>query len=278
MSATPGRGAGAFEVNLDNFTGPFDLLLSLIAKHELDLTEVALGVVTDDFIAHLRAQEVWDLEPASEFLVIGATLLDLKTLRLLPTPETEDAEDLALLEARDLLFARLLQYRAFKDVAHDLSVRHQAASASHPRSVTLEPHLAALLPELAWSIGPQALARIAAAALAPRRAPAVTLTHLHETQVSVVEEAARLSRRLRRRGSATFRELVADAQTTSVMVARFLALLDLYRRGAVGFDQLDPLGDLTIRWLGRAEVACDGGADAPRARRPDAPPIPSPGE
>lgn len=242
----------AFQVRLTNFSGPFDLLLGLIAKHKLDITEVALATVTDDFVAHIRARgDDWDLDQASEFLVVAATLLDLKAARLLPTGRVEDDEDLALLEARDLLVARLLQYRAFKQVAGTFADRMAVEGLRVPRSVPLDPHLVALLPELVLTIGPEQLALLATRAMAPRPAPpGVGLDHLHAPVVSVREQAAVLVGRLRRQRSTTFRALVADADGTVVVVARFLALLELFREGAVGFEQATPLGELTIRWTG----------------------------
>ena len=251
-------GPAPFEVHLENFTGPFDLLLSLIAKHKLDITEVALAQVTDEFIAAVRAAErsdaPWDLGRISEFLVVAATLLDLKAARLLPAGDVEDAEDLEMLEARDLLFARLLQYRAYQQVARGLGERLAAQARSLPRAVALEPQLAALLPELVLSIGPAELAVLAAHALRPREAPpGVDVSHLHAPAVSVREQAAVVADRLRRSGSGTFRSLVADAGTTLVVVVRFLALLELFREGVVAFDQVTPLGELTVRWTGSEE-------------------------
>ena len=240
-----------FEVKLDNFSGPFDLLLSLIAKHKMDVTEVALAVVTDDFIAHLRAQSEWDLSQASEFLVIAATLLDLKASRLLPQAERDDIEDLELLEARDLLFARLLQYRAFKDVAGHVGRELDRMGRSHARSVRLEPRFAALLPELIMQVTPEQLAVLAAGALAPKdEPPGVDLAHLHSSVISVREQAHVITAHLRRRHVLTFRDLVADAGALNVVVARFLALLELYREAAVSFDQVSALGELTVRWTG----------------------------
>jgi segregation and condensation protein A len=247
-----GRGRSApFEVHLDVFQGPFDLLLGLIGKHKLDITEVALARVTDEFIAHIRSNGTeWDLGQASEFLVVAATLLDLKAARLLPSASVEDEEDLALLEARDLLFARLLQYRAFKQVADVMAGRIAEASRRHARSVSLEAHFASLLPELVMSITPEQLAMIAARALTPRPIPTVGLEHLHAPAVSVREQAAVIVGRLRRQRSLTFRTLTTDADTTLVVVARFLALLELFRDGSVTFEQVTPLGELTIRWTG----------------------------
>lgn len=259
----PGR-PGGFEVHLDNFEGPFDLLLGLISKHKLDVTEIALATVTDEFIAWIRERgEDWDLGEASEFLLVAATLLDLKAARLLPVAEVEDDEDLALLEARDLLFARLLQYRAFKDVAATLVERMSAEARQVPRAVGLEPRFADLLPELVLGITPEQLAMIAARALQPKPEPTIGLDHLHAPPVSVREQAALIVDRLRRTRSASFRVLVADADATIVVVARFLALLELFREGAVAFDQAAPLGDLTIRWTGAedGDVAVDGDFD-----------------
>jgi len=251
-----------FKVHLENFAGPFDLLLSLITKHKLDITEVALASVTDEFIAYIRAAETadgtWDLSQASEFLVVAATLLDLKAARLLPAGDVEDAEDIELLEARDLLFARLMQYRAFKEVAAWLAERLASEGRRFPRAVALEPQVAALLPELIWQIGPNELAIFAAHAMSTKHLPAtVDTSHLYATKVSVREEAAILVHRLRRGRSASFRSLVADAGSTLVVVARFLAVLELFREGAVSFDQVTPLGDLTVRWTG----ADDGDVD-----------------
>jgi segregation and condensation protein A len=253
----PGRAAG-FEVHLDNFDGPFDLLLGLISKHKLDVTEIALAKVTDDFVAWIRAAGTeWDLDETSEFLVVAATLLDLKAARLLPAAEVEDDEDLALLEARDLLFARLLQYRAFKDVAATFAARIGEEARRVPRAVPVEPRFARLLPELVLGVTPEQLAMIAARAMQPKPPPTVGLEHLHAPAVSVREQAALLVDRLRRTRSASFRVLIADAGETLVIVARFLALLELFREGAVAFDQAAPLSDLTVRWTGADDGAVD---------------------
>lgn len=257
----PGRPTG-FQVHLDNFEGPFDLLLGLISKHKLDVTEVSLAAVTDEFIAWIRSQgEDWELGEASEFLLVAATLLDLKAARLLPAAEVEDDEDLALLEARDLLFARLLQYRAFKDVAATFAERIAVEGRRVPRAVGIEPHFATLLPELVLGITPEQLAMIAARALRPRPVPTVGLEHLHAPPVSVREQAALIVDRLRRTRSASFRVLVADADETIVVVARFLALLELFREGAVAFDQAAPLAELTVRWTGAEDGAVEVDGD-----------------
>lgn len=249
----PGQASGGFTVVLDNFEGPFDLLLQLIGRHKLDVTEVALSRVTDEFIAHVKAGgEVWDLEQTSSFLLVAATLLDLKAARLLPQGEVADEEDLALLEARDLLFARLLQYRAFKLVSASFAERMADQARRFARPGGLEPRFAGLLPEVRIVADPEQLARIAARALTPERPPEVSLEHLHGSTVSVREQAQLVADRLRRQGTLTFRALTGDADRITT-VARFLALLELYRNRAIAFEQLTPLGELTIRWTGEAE-------------------------
>jgi len=253
----PGSSSG-FHVRLDVFEGPFDLLLGLIAKHKLDVTEVALGVVTDEFIAYIKAAgEEWDLEQTTHFLVVAATLLDLKTARLLPSAEVEDEDDLALLEARDLLFARLLQYRAFKTAAAELARIMAEAGRSYPRAVGLEPQFASLLPEVLLGIGADGLAALAAKALAPKDVPQIATGHIHAPPVSVKEQAALLVDRLRRVRTASFRGLVGDAADTMTVIARFLALLELFREGAVAFDQVQPLAELTVRWTGSDDGELD---------------------
>ncbi len=256
---------GGFTVNLDNFTGPFDLLLQLISRRKLDVTEVALSQVTDEFIAHLKAakdQPVtargswWDLDQSSSFIVIAATLLDLKAARLLPAGEVDDADDLALLEARDLLFARLLAYRAFKTVSAWFGETLNTQAQRHPHPGGLEERFAKLLPEVELGDFADLIAVYAGRALAPVEPPAVSLEHLHVPLVSVREQADLIMNRLRTHGSLTFRALAAGAEKL-VVVARFLALLELFRESAVAFEQLSPLGELTIRWLGN-DVDADG--------------------
>ncbi|MBC9823502.1 ScpA family protein [Terrabacter sp. MAHUQ-38] len=265
---TPGgiitrRAATPFEVHLDVFSGPFDLLLGLISKHKLDITEVALAKVTDEFVAHIKAAQAadsdWDLGQASEFLLIAATLLDLKASRLLPQSGPQDDEDLALIEARDLLFARLLQYRAYKQIAATFRERMATAGRITPRQAGLEPEFASLLPELVIAVTPEQFAMIAARAMTPKIPPSVGLDHLHAPQVSVREQAAIIVERLRSRGQVSFRSLVADADSTLVIVARFLALLELFKEAAIAFEQAEALGELDIRWTGAeaGDIAID---------------------
>ncbi|MGW5002119.1 segregation/condensation protein A [Streptomyces hydrogenans] len=248
----PAVGGGRFTVRLANFEGPFDLLLQLITKHKLDVTEVALSQVTDEFMAHLRGLGPdGDLDQTTEFLVVAATLLDLKTARLLPAAEVEDEADLALLEARDLLFARLLQYRAYKRIAEIFAERWEAEGRRHPRTVGLEPHHAELLPEVVLTIGAEGLARLAVKAMAPKAAPQVYVDHIHAPLVSVREQAGIVAALLREHGTLDFRELVEDAAgDTLTVVARFLALLELYREKAVALDQEEALGRLAVSWIG----------------------------
>ncbi|OEJ98312.1 chromosome segregation protein ScpA [Streptomyces thermolilacinus SPC6] len=243
--------SGRFTVRLANFEGPFDLLLELITKHRLDVTEVALSRVTDEFMAYIRAMGPdWDLDQTTEFLVVAATLLDLKAARLLPAAEVEDEADLALLEARDVLFARLLQYRAYKQVAAVFSDRLDDEGRRYPRTVGLEPHHAELLPDVVLGIGPEGFARLAVRAMRPKPEPRVYVDHIHAPLVSVREQADVVVALLRERGEARFSELARDAPDTLTVVARFLALLELYRDRAVALDQDDPLGELTVRWTG----------------------------
>lgn len=278
-AADPPRGAGAFEVHLDVFEGPFDLLLGLISKHKLDITEVALSKVTDEFIAYIRLMSSggttprtprtprcmpgekpiisgmrgsggWDLDQVSYFLVVAATLLDLKAARLLPSGEVEDEEDLALLEARDLLFARLLQYRAYKEAAAVFAGRMAAAARRFPRRVPMEPRFAALLPEVLLTIGPREFAALAARALTPRQPPTVSVDHIHAAFVSIREQAVLIAGRLRHLRRASFRQLSSGAAGNYEVVASFLALLELYREDVVAFEQVAPLGELYVTWTG----------------------------
>ncbi|MCX4583127.1 ScpA family protein [Streptomyces sp. NBC_01481] len=251
VSHAPVVDDGRFKVRLANFEGPFDLLLQLISKHKMDVTEVALSKVTDEFMVHIRAMgNDWDLDQTTEFLVVAATLLDLKAARLLPTAEVEDEADLALLEARDLLFARLLQYRAYKQIAEIFSGRLEDESRRYPRTVGLEPHHAELLPEVVISIGAEGFAKLAVKAMQPRPKPQVYVDHIHAPLVSVREQAEIVVARLREAGQVSFRELAADAPDTLTVVARFLALLELYREKAVVLEQEDALGELMVRWTG----------------------------
>ena len=273
--APPGTGEDTgFAVHLDNFEGPFDLLLSLISKHKLDITEIALSQVTDEFIGYVKTLgPEADLEQTTSFLLVASTLLDLKAARLLPQGDVEDEEDLALLEARDLLFARLLQYKAFKQIAGVLEERFAAETKRHPRAVGLEERFATLLPEVLIGIGLDQFAQLAAKALEPKPVLELSLQHIHAAQVSVREQAALVVDRLRRSGTMTFRALCGDSPDRLTTVARFLALLELFREGAVGFDQVTPLGELTVRWTGAedGDIEIDDEFDRPPGEDDEAP-------
>ena len=256
QSISEGRVAG-FSVHLENFDGPFDLLLQLISRHRMDITDVAIATVTDEFISYIRELEKteagWKLDHASEFVVVAATLLDLKAARLLPSGQIDDEEDLALLEARDLLFARLLQYRAFKEIASILSERILEQEKTFARSVSLDPVFAALLPEVLIGVTPERFAAIANRVLTPKTAPTLSVEHLHLPLVSVAAEALGVVSALRRHKTMSFRALVSDVANTLVVVARFLALLELFKEGSVRFEQVVALGELQITWVGSVE-------------------------
>ena len=244
-----------FRVSLEVFDGPFDLLLNLIGKHELDITEVSLSLVTDEFISYLatfEGQGIAELDRASEFLVVAATLLDLKIASLLPQGEAVDAEDIALLEARDLLFARLLQYRAFKQASAWFRTQLAAEESRHPRLVPLDAKYRERTPELVWTLSLADFTAIAALACAPREIPTIGLDHLHAPLVSIREQAAIIVSSLRSGGARSFRELIAGVTERGVIVARFLAILELYRRAAVTFEQAEPLGELLVQWTGES--------------------------
>ncbi|GAA4182186.1 segregation and condensation protein A [Gryllotalpicola koreensis] len=239
----------SFRVALENFEGPFDLLLSLIGKHELDITEIALSRVTDEFISYLRGIDLAEeLDQASEFLVVAATLLDLKVAGLLPQGELVDAEDVALLEARDLLFARLLQYRAFKEASAWFDERLVRESGRHPRTVRLDEKYRARTPELVWTLSADDFAALALLAFTPKEIPVVGLDHLHAPLISIREQAATVVALLRDGAPRSFRELIAGVEVKGVIIARFLAILELYRHAAIHFEQLEPLGELTVQW------------------------------
>ena len=259
LSAPPEADSGKFTVRLTNFTGPFDLLLQLIGKHKLDVTEIALHRVTDDFIAYIRAMgDDWDLGETSEFLLVAATLLDLKAARLLPSAEVEDEDDLALLEAGDLLFARLLQYKAYKEAAAVIADLEGVGARRWPRAVSLEARYAEALPDLVLGIGPERLLKLALRQFLPKPSPPeVSIAHIHQVRVSVREHATLIRDRLRRAGSATFSLLIADCESTLEVVARFLALLELYREGLIDFEQPVSLEEMTVRWIGGDHIEGD---------------------
>lgn len=257
-----------FRVSLSNFDGPFDLLLNLISKHEMDITEVSLSAVTNEFIAYLKElDDDEELDQASEFLVVAATLLDMKVAGLLPQGELVDAEAVALLEARDLLFARLLQYRAFKEVSAWFARCLQREDRRHVRAVRLDERHRRKTPELVWSLSVDDFAALALLAFAPKEIPHVGLDHLHAPLVSIREQAAIVVTLLRSAETVSFRELVAGVSEVGIVVARFISVLELYRHAALSFEQLEPLGELTLRWAADSwsdETLASLGADYDR--------------
>ncbi len=267
---TTGGAPRGFHVTLTNFTGPFDLLLQLLGKQKLEITELALSKVTDEFISYIRAMgDDWDLDEVSEFLVVAATLLDLKAAKLLPQADVEDEEDLALLEARDLLFARLLQYKAYKELAAVIAELDAEAGRSFARAVKLEQRYADALPETVLGIDPAKLAQLAVKAMAPKPVPMVAIDHVHMVRVSVREHMLILREKLIRARIATFRALCADCTTVLEIVARFLALLELYREGLVAFDQVAALSELTVTWTGDESAGADFRVDEYGAGDPE---------
>jgi segregation and condensation protein A len=243
--------SSGFSISLGNFDGPFDLLLSLISKHELDITEISLSKVTDEFISYLKTlDEAEELEQASEFLVVAATLLDLKIAGLLPKGEVVNPEDVAMLEARDLLFAKLLQYRAFKDISAWFNSQFTLEAMRTARDVRVEERFREQKPELVWKMSLEDFSKLAEDVLTPKQIVGVGFTHLHAPRVSIREQAAEVITMLRAKPSLTFREVIAAVKDRAIVVARFLAVLELYRLSAIGFEQETPLGDLTITWRG----------------------------
>lgn len=239
----------AFRVSLEVFEGPFDLLLSLISKHELDIVDISLTQVTNEFIARVSDLESQGrLGEVSSFLVMSATLLDIKIASLLPKGEVIDPEDVALLEARDLLLARLLQYRAFKGAAKWVAEQLDREQGRYVRAVPLDAEFRAPRPEAAWQITPADFAGYAISAFTREHNPVLSIDHLHAPRVSIREQTGIIVARLRRQQQLTFTELIADAQTVGEVVARFLGILELFRNDAVMFEQVEPLGALSVAW------------------------------
>jgi segregation and condensation protein A len=240
-----------YEVHLDVFDGPFSLLFQLITAQEVDLYEVRLADVVDAFVAEMLRAESLDLEISTEFLLIAATLVELKCRRLLPVAEDLDDEDeLALYEARDYLLARLVECRTFAQAAAELRAIEARAERSVPRRLGADERFSDVVPDLLAGISPQRFRRIAARALAARPIPHIEDTHVLVDEVSVAETIASLAEELRVRQSATFRELTEHLPTRAHVVASFLALLELYKRTLVELHQPATFGTLTVRWIG----------------------------
>ncbi|WP_342319692.1 segregation and condensation protein A [Corynebacterium mayonis] len=246
-----------FTLVLNNFEGPFDLLLSLINSKKLDVTEVALAEVTDEFISYTRTLgHSTQLDETTEFLVVAATLLDWKAARLLPRGEMSEEADLELLESRDLLFARLLQYRAYQQVADLFAQWQKNALFRYPRAVAVEKQFVELLPPVSLGHTPESFALLAASVFRPRPPETVRTDHLHAVPVSVPEQAGKILATLRILGAGqwlSFQALTKDCGRSMEVVGRFLALLELSKARAVETVQEEALGPLEVSWTG-AEV------------------------
>jgi segregation and condensation protein A len=249
-----------YEVNLDVYTGPFDLLLQLITAQELDLYEIELSAIVDAFVAEIARLEAIDLESTTEFLLIAATLIELKCKRLLPGSDEVDLdEELALYEARDYLLARLVEAKMFSEAGRSLAALEASASRAHPRRTGADERFADTQPDLLLGVMPERIRDIAERALSERPIPTVEISHLHSEEVSVHDTFDRLVHELPTLGRTTLREISAAAPTTAAFVAIFLALLELYKQQFVELDQLGSFGEVTIEWIGDGRIV--GAAD-----------------
>jgi segregation and condensation protein A len=239
-----------YVVKTEVFEGPFDLLLHLIARQRVDLWQVSLSRITEDYLAEVRRMRELNLEVATEFLVVAATLLELKAARLLPAPDADSDEVEATLEERDLLFARILQYRAYKQVAGLFGARLAEQVAFVPRRVGAEDLLRRIVPELLVGVTPEELARLAATALTPAPPPEVITTHIAPPRLSVAEAVTSLAQRLRDQGASSFEDLVGQRAEPIEVVVGLLAVLELYKQSLVELDQASTFGDIAVRWTG----------------------------
>jgi len=239
-----------YVVRTEVFEGPFDLLLHLIARQRVDIWQVSLSRITEDYLAEVRRMRQLNLEVATEFLVVAATLLELKAARLLPAPDADPDEAETALEERDLLFARLLQYRAYKQAAELFGERMAEQAAYLARRVGAEDVLKGLALDLLTGVEPAELARLAAGALTPSPQPEVRTSHIAPPKLSVAEAVADLAVRLRERGSSSFEELVGGTALPIEVVVGLLALLELYKRSLVEIEQTATFGAIAVRWTG----------------------------
>jgi segregation and condensation protein A len=249
-----------YEVQTPVFEGPFDLLLHLIMREQVDLYEIPLARIVDAYLAELERLSGGnlDLDVATEFLLIAATLVELKARRLLPDLDDGDVdEELALWEERDLLLARLLEAKTFKDAAAALATLAEGADRSLPRRAGLEERFHSLAPDLLAGVTPADLKRAFLRAVAPRPVPTVDTSHLHVSAASVDDAVAELVDELPRAGAIGFRRLTAALVDRLDVVVRFLAVLELFKQGLVELDQADAFGDITVSWIG-GEVDGDG--------------------
>lgn len=246
-----------FEVTTPVFEGPFDLLLHLILSEQVDIHEVSLARIVDAFLTEIERMENLDLDVATEFLLIAATLVELKARRLLPGREDVDLdEELALWEERDLLLARLLECKTFKDVGQVFARYSTLADSSWPRVAGPEEPFASLVPDLMDGITPAKLLRAAERGLTPKPVPKVELFHVTQVRVSVAEALEELLDELPRVGRITFRRLTDGLVERLEVVVRFLALLEMFKQGYVGLEQAERFGDIEVVWIG---VGVDSG-------------------
>ncbi|HEX2294602.1 MAG TPA: ScpA family protein [Actinomycetota bacterium] len=244
----------AYEVKLEVFEGPIDLLLHLITRQRVDIYDVSLARITEEYLAAISDLDGADLETATGFLVVAATLLELKSARLLPG-RGGDEEEAHLLEERDLLLARLVECSTFREAGAWLARGLEAGSAAHGRTAGLEERFVDLAPKVVLKTTPERLAALAATALAPRPEPEVDVSHLAPIRATVRDAILEVAGLLRGRGEPTgFRELCSGAPERIDVVVRFLALLELFKAGAVDLVQVDRFGDIRATWTGDADA------------------------
>lgn len=241
----------AYAVQTPVFEGPFDLLLHLILREQVDLYDISLSTIVDAYLAELERMEHLDLEVATEFLLIAATLVELKTKRLLPGDEDVDLDDdLSLWEERDLLLSRLLECKTFKDAALVLEVFHNVAARSVPRRVGPDERYIDLAPDLLDGVRPEQLRDAFLRAVAPKPQPRIDLFHVAPIRASVIDAVADLCHELPRRRKVSFRELTASLAERLEVVVHFLAVLELFKQGLVDLHQPETFGDIQIVWQG----------------------------
>jgi segregation and condensation protein A len=246
-----------YQVKLEVFQGPFDLLLHLIAKRELDIYEVSLAAITEEYLEHLKQMRELDLEVATEFLVVAATLIEMKAGRLLPGPP-RDEEDLLALSERDVLIARLLEYRAFKDAAARFAELIDANAGYVGREAGPGADFAHLIPDVLAKVSVHRLADLAVTALTPKEPPHVDTSHITPIRVSVGDAAKEIAARLQQTGTATFRALASDAGNKLEVIVRFLALLELVKRGYADVAQSTNFGEIEATWIAGKDVVLEG--------------------
>ncbi len=248
----------AIDVHTPVYDGPFDLLLQLILKEQVDLYEIDLAHIVDAYLAELERMQTLDLDVATEFLLIAATLVELKTRRLLPGQNDMDLdEEFALWEERDLLLARLIECKTFKDVAQIFHRLADEADLSFPRTVGPDERFAEMMPDLLEGTSLRRFQSAAIRALSPKPEPIVDLFHVNPIKITVADAVAELLDELPRVGRITFRRLTADLADRIEVIVRFLAVLELFKQGFVEIDQPQRFGDIDVMWCGGEHVDAD---------------------